>query len=97
MHLVRCQDQKSGTLEEFYTEVSEHDNYASRECGKAMLELLARLEALPDERRVFGLTSHYRLCFLTEDTYKSPWYVLVWALDKRNFFVEYRMPDDIAP
>jgi hypothetical protein len=97
MHLTRCKDQKSATIDEFYTEVSEHDNYTSREGGKAMLDLIARLRALPDERRVFGLTSHDRLCFLAEDSYESSWFVLVWALDKRNYFVEYRMPDNIAP
>jgi hypothetical protein len=95
--LTRCKDQKSATLDEFYTEISEQDNYASRESGKAMLDLIARLQALPDDRHVFGLTSHYRLCFLAKDSYKSPWFVLVWALDSRNYFVEYRMPEDIAP
>jgi hypothetical protein len=97
MHLTRCTDQKSAALDEFYTEVSQHDHPVDREGGKAMLDLIARLRALPDERRVFGLTSHHRLCLLAEDTYRSPWFVLVWALDKRNYFVEYRMPDAIAP
>jgi hypothetical protein len=94
MRLTRCKDQKSATLDEFYTEISEQD---TRECGKAMLDLIARLRALPDEKHVFGLTSLLRLCLLAEDTYKSPWFVIISALDKRNYFIEYRMPDDIAP
>ncbi|MFA5194013.1 MAG: hypothetical protein WC740_25170 [Verrucomicrobiia bacterium] len=62
-----------------------------------MLDLIARLRTLPDDRRVYGLTSHERLCLIAEDTYKSPWFVIVWALDKRNYSVEYLMPDDVAP
>jgi len=90
MHITRCQDQKSKTLDEFYTEVSENG-------GEAMLDLLTRLRALPDKRRVYGLTSLARLCLLAEDTYTSPWFVIVSALDKRNYFVEYLMPERVAP
>src|SRR2546422_123773 len=97
MHLTRCKDQKSGTLDEFFTEVSEADHHVSREGGKAMLDLIARLRALPDRRRVYGLTSHHQLCLLADDTYTSPWFVIVSALDKRNYFVEYRMPERDAP
>lgn len=97
MHLTGCQDQKSQTLDEFYTEVSRQESFVCREGGKAMLDLIARLRALPDERRVFGLTSHHRLCLLAEDTYRSPWFVIFSALDKRNYFVEYLMPERIAP
>lgn len=97
MKLIRSRDQKSKTLDQFYTEISQHDNPGSREGGKAMLDLIVRLRALPDERRVFGLTSHYRLCLLAKDSYKSPWLVIVSALDKRNYFIEYLMPKRLAP
>ena len=97
MNLTRCQDQKSKTLDEFYTELSQQENVVSREGGKAMLDLIARLRALPDERQVFGLTSLSRLCLLAKDTYKSPWYVIISALDKHNYFVEYLMPEHSAP
>jgi hypothetical protein len=94
MHLTRCQDQKRQTLEEFYTEPTEA---VTREGGQAMLALLARLRALPDERRVYGLTSLYRLCFLAEDTWQSPWFVIVAALNQRNYYIEYLMPERDAP
>jgi hypothetical protein len=97
MHLTGCQDQKSKTLDEFYTEVSQQDNHGSREGGEAMLNLIARLRTFPDRRRVYGLTSHHRLCLLAEDTYQSPWFVIISALDHRNYFVEYLMPKDVAP
>lgn len=97
MRLTRCKDQKSEALEGFYGELLREDGYVGREGGKAMLDLIERLRALPDERTVFGLTSHARLVLLAEDTYESPWFVIVAALDKRNYFVEYRMPRSIAP
>jgi hypothetical protein len=43
------------------------------------------------------LTSLYRLCLLAEDTWKSPWFVIVSALDRQNYIVEYLMPEAIAP
>jgi class 3 adenylate cyclase len=97
MHLVRCHDQKSKTLDEFYKEISEHDGAVDREIGKTMLSLLARLRALPDGRHVWGLTSHYRLCLLSEDSSATPWFVIVTALDMRDYCVEYLMPARVAP
>jgi hypothetical protein len=97
MHLSHCQDQKSQTLEEFYYEISQQDSVMSREGGAAMLGILARLRGLPDERRVYGLTSHHRLCLLSEDTYRSPWFVIISALNNRNYYIEYLMPPHVAP
>ena len=97
MHLTHCQDQKKQTLEEFYTEVSQQDSVVCREGGRAMLDIIARLRALPNDRRVYGLTSHHRLCLLAENTYRSPWFVIISALDSRNYYVEYLMPTRIAP
>ncbi|MFT3788027.1 MAG: hypothetical protein QM770_17960 [Tepidisphaeraceae bacterium] len=97
MRLTRCKDQKSKTLEEFYGELVREDGYVGREGGKAMLDLIGRLRVLPDNRLVFGLTSHARLVLLAEDTYESPWFVIVSALDKRNYFVEYLMTESVAP
>ena len=62
-----------------------------------MLDLIARLRALPDERRVYGLTSHYQLCLLAEDTWQSPWFVKVVAIDRRNYRVSYLVPERLAP
>src|SRR4051812_42735407 len=97
MLLTRCKNQKSKTIEEFYGEIVQHNGDVGREGAEAMLDLIGRLRALPDDRRVFGLTSLSRLVLLAEDTYTSPWFVIVAALDKRNYFVEYQMPDAIAP
>ncbi|MES2692920.1 MAG: hypothetical protein V4773_05560 [Verrucomicrobiota bacterium] len=93
MIIERCSDQKSQSLDEFYGYTGKN----SREMGAAMLDLLAALRASADERRVWGLTSMLRLCLLSENTYKSPWHVIVAALDHRNYFIEYRMPPRLAP
>ena len=46
---------------------------------------------------MWGLTSHYRLALLAQDSSETPWFVIVSALDKRNYYVEYLMPKAIAP
>ncbi len=97
MHLTRCRDQKSRTLDEFYGELIQSDEPVTREGGKTMLALIRRLRLLPIEQRVFGLTSHYRLCLLAQDSAETPWFVIAAALDERNYFVEYLMPERIAP
>ena len=97
MHLTGCKDQSKQPFDDFYTEVLQWENVVGREVGAVMLALIARLRALPNDRRVFGLTSHLRLCLLAEDSWKSPWFVIVSALDKNNYYVDYLMPDHIAP
>jgi hypothetical protein len=97
MIVERCSDQKSKSLDAFYTEIASGRDHVSHEGGLAMLELLSALRGLADKRCVFGLTSHYRLCLLAKDSYTSPWYVIVAALDRRNFFIEYLMPEGVAP
>ena len=72
MHLTRCKDQKHATLEEFYGEVAASDEPVTRKGGEVMLDWIARLRALPDAKIVYGLTSHYRLCLLSQDTHLSP-------------------------
>jgi hypothetical protein len=95
MILEGCSDQKSRSLEAFYTKIA--SDYISNEGGLAMLELIAALRSHSDPRQAWGLTSHYRLCLLARDTYTSPWYVIIGALDRRNFFVEYLMPERSSP
>ncbi len=92
MQITRCHDQASRALEEVYRGTTN-----PLTLGAAMLDLLDRLRSLPDDRRVFGLTSHYHLCLLAADTYRSPWFVKFLALDKQNYFVEYLMPKQLAP
>jgi len=62
-----------------------------------MLDFIVRLRALPNDRQVYGLTSHYSLLLLAEDTYQSPWFVSIDALDLRNYYIEYLMPEAVWP
>ena len=97
MHLTRCHEQKSKTLDESYRELSISDEPITRGIGQTMLILLDRLRALPDERHVWGLTSHHRLCLLASDSAEADWSVTVIASDTQNYFIEYLMPGHVAP
>ena len=97
MNLERCKDQPSKTLDQFYERIATSDDELNRTSGNSMLALISRLRALPDERRVWGLTSHHRLCLLAHDTATSPWFVIVVAADPRSYFIEYLMPAAVAP
>ena len=96
MQLERCKDQASSTLEQFYSSIAAHHD-VSRSGAEAMLELIARLRAAPRELTIWGLTSHWRLCLLAENTPASPWYVITAALDHMNYYIEYLMPRELAP
>ena len=69
----------------------------TRQIGETMLSLLSRLRALPDDRQVWGLTSHHWLCLLATDSWETPWFVKVLALSDRNYRIEYLMPERVAP
>jgi hypothetical protein len=94
--LERCKDQGPETLDAFYEKIA-HLGAAFGCDGKTMLSLLSALRALPDDREVWGLTSNYRLCLLAEDTPRCLWYVILYALDSRNIWIEYLMPTDGQP
>jgi hypothetical protein len=90
MKLVRCKDQPRETLEQFYAD----QELAS--IGLCMIPLIERLRAHPDERAVWGLTSHAHLVLLSADTYKSPWYVRFCGMGKW-YQIDYLMPERLAP
>ena len=96
MHLTRCQDQRYQTLDEFYSDLCHSEEPTTRAVGGSTLDLIARLRAVPDERHIYGLTSLYRLCLLAEDTYASPWFVIVTP-GQAQFYVQYLLPQRLAP
>lgn len=94
MRLDRCTDQTRKTLDQFYEDIARSDS--DNGSGQAMLDLIAGLRRLGDEPRVWGLTSLHRLCLLAQDTWQSPWYVIV-AASGRTYWIEYLMPAALAP
>ena len=95
MPIIRCSDQKTQTLEQFYSERLNEKN--SSETGKAMLSIIDSLNNAFQQTTIFGLTSHYHLILLFQDSFKTDWYVSVVALDNRHYFIEYLMPEKIRP
>ena len=97
MNLTDPTTHGGGTIDEFYTELSLSTHLPSSECGLTMLDLFTQLRSLPDKRTIYGDTSHYRLHLMSEDNYQSTIYVIVTAVRDHNYFIEYLMPDNIAP
>ena len=95
MPIIRCSDQKTQTLEEFYSERLNEKN--SSEMGKAMLSIIDSLNNAFKQTTIYGLTSHYHLILLSQDSFKTDWYVSVVALDHRHYFIEYLIPEKIRP
>ena len=94
---MHCKDQALLPMEQFYGEATQHEDNFVRTRANLMIDLVARLRALPDDRFVWGLTSHMALCLLSQDDCSSPRYVVVEALGQGCYFVEYLMPRALAP
>ncbi len=98
MPLRRISGQKSRTIQEFYVDVIEEQKASTwNDSGKTMLSLVQKLDALFPDDTIWCLTSLDRLVLLTDDDWKSPWYVLISSLDHKEIYVEYRMPEDLKP
>lgn len=97
MQLTRCKDQDYDTLDGEYEKLARCDDALSRERGAKMLGLLARLRAVPDDKRVFGVTSHRRLLLMAEDSHQSPKFVIVSVLSKFEYHIEALLPEWAAP
>jgi hypothetical protein len=106
MHLTRCSAQADQTLEEYFGQPPTED---WRRPFEAMLQLIQRLRALPDDRRVFALTSLFSLCLQVRDGYPSPVFVTVAVhdtsarakkhpeLSPRRYYIEFLVPERLAP
>lgn len=97
MELIGSRDQSRIPLDVFYRELAEDTDPLWSICGRTMLDLIARLRALPEPWRAYGLTSHAVLCLMAEDSWQSDKLLKISVLDDCNIDVEYRMPDHLAP
>ena len=66
MPITRNSDQRKQTLEQFYFEISEEEQYSSKSYGKLMLNLLEMINHTFTKTQLWGLTSHYRLVIQAE-------------------------------
>ncbi len=96
MPIVRCKEQKRQTLEEFYTEWAFSDNSISSNLGKAMLQVLEKINQTFIETTIYGGTSHAHLLFFVTETNWADWYVSVIA-STSEYYIEYRMPKNKQP
>jgi hypothetical protein len=96
MPLKRISDQKSKTIEEFYTELAESSDEVSRQIGKATLELIDGLNRFFVNETIWCLTSLYRMVLLTRDDWRSPWNVIISWSGPSQFSVQYLIPNDKA-
>ena len=92
MKIIECKDQSSETLEEYYSSITNMP-----EIGQAMLSLIQRLREQEKDVVVYALTSHFRLCLLSEDSFDTPWYVILSVLDFNNYTIEYLMHKTVSP
>jgi hypothetical protein len=98
MPLRRISDQKSQTIEEFFQQlVEEQKDIPWKTSGKVMLELIERLNNLFKEEVIWCLTSLYRLVLLAEDSWQSPWYIIISCYESGEFIIEYLIPDSEKP
>lgn len=96
MRLTRCSEQTLGEpLGEFYAAAARAEH--GSETGAAMLRLVELLLAAPDERRVYALASSDRLCLLSRNAIRSPWFVVVTGDGAGGYQVQYLMPQRLAP
>lgn len=65
--------------------------------SEAMLRLISSMRTEKSEHTVFALTSHEKLCLLSEDSYDSHWWVTVECDGFQYYRVEYLMKPEAAP
>ena len=62
--------------------------------GNAMLAIVKMIDSTFSETTIWGLTSLYRLVLLTQDDWKSCWYITIIALNENEIAFEYLIPTE---
>lgn len=103
MPLIRCTEQKSQTLEEFYRELIPDKVKTLPDLGTPMLKVLKLINETFRETTIYGLTSHSTLVLLDKDSSLRPWYVSLNGIqsspdgERNEYHIEYLMPRDKQP
>lgn len=96
MPILRCFEQNRQTLEEFYQEWSTSIEPSSISIGKAMLQILEKINHTFLGLDIYGSTSHAHLILHSTNTNDSDWYVSIIAM-LDEFHIEYKLPRHKAP
>lgn len=96
MPLIRCSEQKTRTLEAFYTEWAVSQEQISADLGKAMLRVIEKINKTFVETTIFGSTAHAHLLLFTTETNWADWYVAIIA-NSDEYHIEYKMPKEKQP
>lgn len=92
MKIVRCSCRGGVPLaEEFSCQES------VRTDAESMLSLLGALASADFEHTIFALTSVDRVCFLSQDDYSSPWWIIVTPRHFEEYKIECRIPTESRP
>lgn len=97
MPIIRCSEQKSRTLEKFYNDAKASDESTISGIGKVMLLIIDEINKTFTTTKIYGLTSHYRLFLLSADNGRTPWFVSIIALNSKNIYIEYLLPENKQP
>lgn len=98
MPLIRSSDQKSKTLEEFYSELIESQkNMIQQNTGKAMLSFISLVNQLFINTILYGTTSHDILLIQATDNWEDGWFVAIYAYEDATIQIEYKMSKMKSP
>ena len=103
MPLIRCTEQKSQTLEEFYKGFIPNGTETFANVGTPMLQVLKLINDTFTETVIYGLTSHSTLVLQNEDNWESPWFVAIKGIvtipngQRNEYYIEYAMPSESQP
>ena len=99
MPLKRISNQKSQTPEEFYLDLSKESSTGSgsKDRNTAMLTLIKIINDFFIETNIWALTSLHRLVLLTQDNWKSKWYIIISCFNDKEIYFEYLIPAEKHP
>lgn len=96
MPLKRISEQKSSTIEEFYINLTEHDNPIDVKTGNVMLSFIEMVNQLFPNTPIFCLTSLSKLILLSENDWKTDWFVGIIG-NQDCFYFDYLLPNENRP
>lgn len=99
MPIIRCSEQKTQTLEDFYKEFIPKPEDAFGDAGTPMLEVLEFLNVCFKNTVIYGLTSHSHLLLFNNNKSEDYYVSLVGYKSKyyNEFIIEYLLPSDKSP